>query len=200
MQPALHLHHTSGWDIFSRDSTQILDTNPCFPWTTTAVTSCRLSRGDVTDTVLGCCFFSSAIERRIMVHRKAKRREEGGGRAADRGSDRCSGPEEARTCDRLGLTRPSSGKKKWKEKNSVAMVTGGRLREKMDVSQAYLGEIISFDTVVAAHTNCCAWESDASSPFIPSICDLWVVLIDQIWEFMHRLKGEITCLHRNRTE
>lgn len=75
---------------------------------------------------------------------------------ADRGSDRCSGPEEARTCDRLTLTRPFSGKKKKeRKKNRVAMVTGGGYERRWDGSQAYLGEIISFDTVVAAaaHTS-----------------------------------------------
>lgn len=71
----------------------------------------------------------------------------------DRGSDRCCGPEEARPCDRLSLTRPSRGKKK---RDMVAMVTGGGYERRWDGSQAYLEEIISFDTVVAAvHTNGC---------------------------------------------
>lgn len=43
---------------------------------------------------------------------------------ADRGSDRCSGPEEARTCDRLTLTRPFSGKKKKGKKKKGKKKTG----------------------------------------------------------------------------
>lgn len=55
---------------------------------------------------------------------------------ADRGSDRCSGPEEARTCDRLTLTRPFSGRKKKrkekkKEKKQGCHGNRRRLREKM---------------------------------------------------------------------
>lgn len=71
----------------------------------------------------------------LWVIEKLKGEREVEAERADRGSDRCSGPEEARTCDRLTLTRPFSGKKKKKEKK------GGkkqgchgyrrRLREKM---------------------------------------------------------------------
>lgn len=109
-------------------------------------------------------FFSSMLSLlqqrgELWVIEKLKGEREVEAERADRGSDRCSGPEEARTCDRLTLTRPFSGKKKKKEKRGekkrVAMVTGGGYERRWDGSQAYLGEIISFDTVVAAaaHTS-----------------------------------------------
>lgn len=48
----------------------------------------------------------------LWVIEKLKGEREVEAERADRGSDRCSGPEEARTCDRLTLTRPFSGKEK----------------------------------------------------------------------------------------
>lgn len=47
----------------------------------------------------------------LWVIEKLKGEREVEAERADRGSDRCCGPEEARPCDRLSLTRPSGGKK-----------------------------------------------------------------------------------------
>lgn len=59
----------------------------------------------------------------LWVIEKLKGEREVEAERADRGSDRCSGPEEARTCDRLTLTRPFSGKKK-KERKKRGKKTG----------------------------------------------------------------------------
>lgn len=54
----------------------------------------------------------------LWVIEKLKGEREVEAERADRGSDRCSGPEEARTCDRLTLTRPFAGKEEGKKKKT----------------------------------------------------------------------------------
>lgn len=63
---------------------------------------------------------------------------------ADRGSDRCSGPEEARTCDWWSQA-PHENTPSLK-KAGLPWLQGEVITEE-DWSQAYLWKIISFDTV-----------------------------------------------------
>lgn len=82
-------------------------------------------------------FFSNVIVFQqwgeLWVIEKLKGEREVEAERADRGSDRCCGPEEERPCDRLSLTRPSWGKKKRQggKKKHGCHGYRGRLREKM---------------------------------------------------------------------